>query len=203
MKKWLHPLLWIMLGMVASAAIFLISSPPRGKPVELLPAPTAAPILIHVDGAVKSPGVYGLPRDSRLQDAINEAGGFTDQANQGAVNLATRLKDGDKVHIPTLSTPSAPEPVVSSDGEPTAAPSGKTRSGAANAATATPSGPVNINTATLEELQTLTGIGPTRAQDIIDYREAHGGFKTIEEIQNVKGIGPATFEKLKDRITVN
>lgn len=193
MKNLFQALLWILVGMIASAVLFLVVMPPRGKGVELLPAPTAAPILVHVDGAVQKPGVYPLLRESRAQDAIQAAGGLSPNANSSAVNLAARLKDGDKLIIPGIGT-ALPPPTASTP----SSRSGKTIAGQ----TATPSGPVNLNTATIEELQTLPGIGATRAQDIIDYRDSHGGFKTINEIENVSGIGPSTFEKLKDRISV-
>ena len=193
MKNGFQILLGIVIGMIVSAAIFLVISPPRGKAIELLPAPTAAPILVHVDGAVANPGVYTLARDSRVQDAVKAAGGFSSQANLEIVNLAARLKDGDKLLI--LAQGTAVPPNLTSEPESTARKSKAI-------ATSTPSGPVNLNTATLEELQTLPGIGETRAEDIIKYRQAHNGFKAIEEIQNISGIGPATFEKLKEHITV-
>ncbi len=192
MKSWHHTLLGLFIGMVATAVLFLVTAPPRGASVELLPAPTPAPIMVHIDGAVQHPGVYALPRDSRMQEAIQAAGGLNQQANQNAVNLAARLKDGDKLTIPAAGTQIALPPA-----------SQPTTSKAKSSPQATPSAPVNINTATLEELQTLPGIGATRAQQIIDYRQAHSGFKSIDELQNITGIGPATFEKLKDMVTVN
>lgn len=192
MKSWHHTLLSLSIGIIASAVLFLVTSPPRGTSVVLLPAPSPMPILVHVDGAVQNPGVYSLPPGSRVQQAIQAAGGLSAKANQSAVNLAARLKDGDKLTIPAEGTPVAPQPVVVTSDR-------KEKS----AGPATPNAPVNLNTATLQELQTLPGVGPTRAQDIIDYRQAHGDFKTIDELQNVTGIGPVTFEKLKDFITVN
>jgi competence protein ComEA len=193
MKHWQNTLLGLFIGMIATAVLFLVTAPPRGTSVELLPAPSPAPIQVHVDGAVKNPGVYSLPSASRVGQAIQAAGGFNAQANQGAVNLAARLKDGDRLTIPAEGTQVAP---LQSNAEPTV-PKSK------SAALATPGAPVNLNTATLEDLQTLPGIGVTRAQDILDYRQAHGVFKTIDELQNVKGIGEATFERLKPFITVN
>ncbi len=200
MKSWHHTLLGLFIGMAATAVLFLVTAPPRGASVELLPAPTAAPILVHIDGAVQHPGVYALPRDSRIQEAIQAAGGFSQQANQDAVNMAARLKDGDKLIIPAAGTPA----VLPQASQPTVAKAkGPAQGSAQSVAKVTPGAPVNINTATLDELQTLPGIGATRAQQIIDYRQAHGNFKTIDELQNVTGIGPATYEKLKDWITVD
>jgi competence protein ComEA len=193
MKSWQYTLLVLFTGMIASAVLFLVTSPPRGTSVVLLPAPSPAPIMVQVDGAVQNPGVYSLPRDSRIQQAIQAAGGFNPKANPGAVNQAAKLKDGDRLTVPAEGTQVTPlQPAV----EPTAR---KEKS----ASLATPAALVNINTATLEELETLPGIGATRAQDILDYRQAHGGFKTIEDLQEVTGIGPATFEKIKPFITID
>src|SRR5512133_649941 len=151
MKNGFQILLGIVIGMIVSAAIFLVISPPRGKAIELLPAPTAAPILVHVDGAVANPGVYTLAKDSRVQDAVKAAGGFNPQANLDAVNLAARLKDGDKLLILAQGTAAPPNLTPQPTGQKSKAIS-----------TRTPSGPVNLNTATLEELQTLPGVGETR-----------------------------------------
>lgn len=189
MKNWQYTLLWLFIGMIATAILFLVTAPPRGDSVELLPAPSPAPIMVHVDGAVQRPGVYALPPNSRVQDAIQAAGGFSAKANQGAINLAARLEDGDRLTVPETGTPVAPP----SSGIPD---SNRSKDIA-------PGSVVNINTATLNELQTLPGIGSTRAQEIIDYRQAHGGFKTIEDLMNVTGIGEATFERLKGLITVD
>jgi competence protein ComEA len=106
------------------------------------------------------------------------------------VNLAARLKDGERVHVPRTGD------------APVAVPDDSGRSTGMDLEKATPAGPVNINTASLEELQTLPGIGETKAKAIIAYREDKQGFKSIDELQNVTGIGPATFERLKDLITV-
>lgn len=188
MKNWHQTLLGIFVGVILSAAFFLIASAPRGAAVELMPAPTPAPILIHVDGAVRNPGVYPLEQGSRVRDAVLAAGGLGDKANSSVLNLAAGLKDGDKLHIPAIGTPLAP--VTAATGtEHETEPDGSI-------------GPVNINTADEETLSTLPGIGTTRAQQIIAYREQHGGFKTIEEILEISGIGPASFERLKELITV-
>ncbi len=195
MKNTLQILLWILIGIIASAVLFLVTAPPRGTAVELLPAPSPAPIQVHVDGAVKQPGVYALPPGSRVQAAIQAAGGLTGQANQNAVNLAARLADGDKLRVPEIGAPG--EPAAAQDPDPTPAAS-KSKSIPA----AVPGAPLNLNTATLDELQTLPGIGLTRAQQIIDYRQAHGGFHSIDELKDISGIGDATFARLKDLVIV-
>ncbi len=191
MKQWHYALLGLFVGVALTAILFITAAPPRGEAVDLQPAPSPAPIFVHVDGAVLNPGVYSLPRESRVQEAIKAAGGLAPLANQAAINLAARLRDGEKLSIPIQGTPVVipsqlgnPLP-ESADGSPPA------------------DGPINLNSATAEELETLSGIGPTRAADIIEYRQAHGDFKSIEEIQEVPGIGPATFERLKDQITVD
>lgn len=145
--------------------------------------PTAAPINVYVSGAVNQPDVYALPAGSLVKDAIAAAGGATAEADLDQINLALRLSDQQQVHVPRQGE--APPVVVGS----------RSVTGASGVV-------VNINTATLEELDTLPGIGPAIAQAIIDYRTVNGPFQTIEEIDNVKGIGPALFEKIKDQITV-
>jgi len=193
MKNWQHTLLGILIGLILSGVLYIIAVPPRGTSIELIPAPTPAPILVHVDGEIQHPGVYPLPRESRVQDAIQAAGGLKENANHNAVNLAERLKDGQKLNIPAFGTPNAPVELP-------AAPQKQKEIAAAGSK---PSGPIDLNTATAEDLQTLPGIGPSRAQQIIDYRETHGGFKTIADLQDISGIGEATFLKLKDLIIVN
>jgi competence protein ComEA len=145
--------------------------------------PTPAPINVYVSGAVKQPDVYTLPLGSLVKDAIAAAGGAAADADLDHINLALRLSDQQQVHVPRRGE----APPVNTN----------TRSGVGAIGAL-----ININTATLEELDTLPGIGPSIAQAIIDYRTAHGPFQTIEEIDNVKGIGPALFEKIKSQITV-
>lgn len=169
------------------------------------PSAVAASALLAVDvsGAVKNPGVYEVLEDSRVEDALEAAGGLADDASTDWVaknlNLAAKLSDGDKIYIPTQREieRTAAGVVSGLDAQvplPASAP----------VVSETNCSKVNINSAsagTLEEC--LSGIGPTYAQRIVEYRESHGGFKSIEEIQEVKGIGPATFAKIKDQITVD
>lgn len=190
MKNWQQTLLGLFVGMILSALILLVALPPRGTPVELLPAPTLAPISVHVSGAIREPGVYQLPQGSRVQEAVDAAGGLQIEADLQAINLAARIKDGEKIHIPVKGEIAPSIPARTN-------PSEKIGSEAADEGTL-----VNINTASLEELLNLPGIGETRAKDIIAYRESHSGFKSIDEIQEVSGIGPVIFERLKDFIVV-
>lgn len=144
-------------------------------------------LCVHVCGAVNSPGVYYLEAGSRVHEAVELAGGLSDDAAQEYVNLASALEDGQQLYIPTLEE--AEEQGLSAGVEDT---SGDSAS----------DGLVNINTADAEELQTLPGIGETKAQAIITYRENNGSFSSISEIVNVSGIGESTYEQLKDYIKV-
>jgi len=190
--------IWMIGGLLAAGVIYLVASQPRGKTITLLPPPTPAPILVHVLGAVAQPGIYSLPTKSRVQDAIEAAGGLLPMANAQALNLAAFLQDAEQVVVPTqvpspsptqaYSNPqSAPQP--SQDNQPPPPKSTTTVL-------------ININTASIEELDTLPGIGPVTAEKIIAYREEHGPFPTIEAILDVSGIGPVKFEGMKDLITV-
>jgi competence protein ComEA len=188
MNRLLNGLILIAGGILAGGLIWLVASPPRGEPVALRPAPTPTPLVVHVTGAVAVPGVYELPAGARVLDAIDAAGGLLPGADSGAMNQAARLADGDQVVVPMVL-------------------SGTNASGAEAADPAAPETPpetglVDLNTATLEELESLPGIGPSIAQRIIDYREANGPFEKAADVVNVSGIGPATFEQIKDRITV-
>ena len=191
MKYWWLVALGVLFGLLGAGAVALASSPPRGTPIQLLPPPTPAPILVHVTGAVQNPGVYDLPINSRVEAAIQIAGGFSRDAQPDRINLAAKLQDGDQVQVPAQSASSAP-----SGGSSTQI-SEEQSSGGSTVTI------VNINTATQDKLETLPGIGPVTAGKIIDYRLTNGEFVNIEEIQKVSGIGPATFGKIKDLITVS
>lgn len=152
----------------------------------------AAPIAVHVAGAVVHPGVYVLPAESRVIDAVGAAGGSTPAADPNSVNLARRLTDGERLYIPTRAE-------VAKLGQ-SAAAAGWDGGGAS--AVAGGSGRVNLNTATLEELDGLPGIGPTLATRIIQYRAQNGPFNAPEELLNVSGIGEKKLADLKDLVTV-
>ena len=142
-------------------------------------------IWVYVCGAVHAPGVYELPSGSRIYHVIQAAGGMLPEAETRAVNQAQELSDGEQITVPTVEDAQDPaQPAVSG---------GSAASG---------DGKVNLNTAGIEELCTLTGIGETRAQAIVDYREQNGGFQSIEELMNIDGIKEKTFEKLKEEVTV-
>jgi competence protein ComEA len=141
-------------------------------------------VAVHVAGRVRRPGLVQLPAGSRVQDAIRAAGGSTSGADLDAVNLARRLSDGEQVLVPGPGDPPPPSP-------PGAGPD----SGAA------PSAPLDLNTATLEQLDTLPGVGEVTAGRIIAYRSAHP-FTAVDELLEVPGIGQRRFEQLKDLVTV-
>ena len=146
--------------------------------------PGTEKIIVDVAGAVNSPKVVELPADSRVADAIAAAGGLTNDADTSMINQAAFLNDGEKIYIPEI-------------GENDGSVSGMNTSSVAQQASK-----IDINTATSEELQTLTGVGPATAEKIINYRSDVGYFKEIDELKNVDRIGEKTFEKLKDYIMV-
>ncbi|MDR2089809.1 MAG: helix-hairpin-helix domain-containing protein [Clostridiales Family XIII bacterium] len=168
------------------------------------PAPPPATIVVDVGGAVSNPTVLVLPEGSRVYEALEAAGGLLPQADMREINRATALKDGDRIYIPSRAEIAAETPVPRSAGG--GAGTGVTNAASSGASAESGTGgtdaPININTADSAELQKLSGVGPSTAQKILDYREAHGRFARAEDIKNVSGIGDKTFEKLKDRITV-
>ncbi len=196
MKTWQAIVFGTFLGLAAAAVILLVSAPPRGEPILLTPPPTPGLIQVYVTGAVSSPGVIALPRDSRVNDAITQCGGFTADADQQSINLAARINDGDRLVVYSRSEQATQSALAG-----TAAaldPKGK---GAT--VTPTPHFPININTASQQDFESLPGIGPTKAEQIVTYRQDHGQFKKIDDIQNVPGIGPTIFERISSFITIN
>jgi competence protein ComEA len=144
-------------------------------------------LVVDVKGAVKQPGVYRLPPGSRVEDAVKEAGGPTKQADMDRVNLAQPLTDGMALRVPAEGEEAGPF-----------AGDLATSTGGAGEAAA-----VNLNTATQEELQSLTGIGPAKAEAILRYREENGPFGSVDELVQVSGIGEKTLEQLRDQVTVH
>lgn len=208
MKNVLYVLIGVMAGFVLAGALVFVSRMPAGEPIVLQPAPTKAPIAVHVIGAVPRPGLYEFAEGARVQDAIDAAGGLLSQASVEALNLAAPLEDGKQLVIPyadgrEVVTDSGEGDVELPSSEPDIPPpSDFSSEGEAPLVVEPGAELVNINTATLDELNSLPGIGPTLAQRIIDYRVENGNFSTIEDIMNVSGIGVSTFEDIKDLITV-
>jgi competence protein ComEA len=160
-------------------------------PAAPLPPPPAAAtgvtglpssrVVVHVVGAVRRPGLYRLAQGLRIADAVARAGGATRKADLAQVNLAAPLADGEQVVVPKRGAPG----VASSGGA---------------AASGAPGAPVQLSTATLEQLDTLPGVGPVTAQKILDYREKHGAFSSVDGLDAVPGIGPKRLEQLRDLV---
>ena len=167
---------------IAIGAVLLITTRPDAVQITInppvptvTPAPseTPAPIQVYVTGEVENPQItVELPFESRVQAAIDAAGGFTENADLDRVNVVGVLRDGDQIHVPSLEDDSVPVSV--------ATPSG--------------GGVINVNTATLQELQNLPGVGPALAERIIDHRQEFGPFENIDDLDEVSGIGPSLLE---------
>ena len=171
----------LMLAACQQTAPIVVVPPPTVAPTV---PPTLTPIRVYISGAVATPGVYTLPPHSLVNDALKAAGGATAEADLEKINLAQEVRDQQQIHVPRKGE--------ATPGQATPGPGG-----------ATPGAhKININTATLAELDTLPKIGPVTAQNIIDYRTRSGPFKKVEDLKNVSGIGDMTFEALKDLITV-
>lgn len=176
MKTWQAVVLGCFVGLIATGLILFIALPPRGSSVELIPPPTPSPYIVHIAGAVHNPGVYTLPPGSRVIDLIIAAGGLLPDADADVINQAARLFDGQKVTIPSKEL--------------------------GNSQQLTAQYPLNLNLATQKELENLPGIGPTKARDIINYREQHNYFKSVDELLNVPGIGPETLDQIREMVSV-
>lgn len=135
-------------------------------------------IYVQVSGAVAKPGVYQVPAGSRVFVAVELAGGLTPEADEGSLNQAQALSDGQQVYVYALGEGGGPEEAQASDGR------------------------VNLNTATAEELMSLPGIGQAKADSIISYRESSGGFQAIEDLMKIEGIKEGVFSKIKDRVKI-
>ncbi|MGI6376278.1 MAG: helix-hairpin-helix domain-containing protein [Anaerolineae bacterium] len=180
---------WLVQRRAEPAGIEIAPAP---TPLALAPTatPTVAPLVVHVAGAVRAPGVYALPAGARVIDAVEAAGGLDDEADADQLNLADHLQDAMRLYIPQRGepAPAAPTPIA-------------VRSGGLDLQVG--GGLVNINTATQAELETLPHIGPALAGRIIAHRQAQGPFGRIEDLKQVSGIGDKTFADLQNLITVD
>ena len=161
------------------------SSEKEVKKEEKEESPEQDLITVDVKGAVKSPGIYDLPVGSRINDAVQKAGGLTEQADSKSLNLAQKVSDETLVYVPTKGEEASQQ------------------SGSGATSSTSKEKKVNLNKASLEELKQVKGLGGKRAQDIIDHRETNGKFKSVDELKKVSGIGAKTIEKLKDYVTVD
>jgi len=183
-----------------SGEVKIIEPGAAGASTEMLP-PKPQKLSIHVAGKVKKPGLYEVAFGSRVKDAIQAAGGALPNADLESINLAEKLEDGEQVYIAQVGKIKPPAVSVIRGGK-SAKPTGE--SGKSSARSSGPKklskpgeGTVSINSAGLDELQRLPGIGPAYAQRIIDYRIQHGRFQAVDELDEVKGIGPKKLEKLR------
>jgi competence protein ComEA len=162
------------------------ATPPVAATINVKDAGTeGGRVTVDVAGAVKRPGVYRLTSNQRVEDALERAGGATRRADLSQINRAAKLQDGRQILVPVRLSKSAAA----------AAPTGAT-------APHGPSQPLNLNTATLEQLDTLDGVGPTTAQKILDFRTEHGGFGSVEELDQIPGIGEKRLAALRESVQV-
>lgn len=201
MKPWQLLMTGVLIGLVAAGLVLLISGPVKGVPITLSPAPsptkttspkptaTPSPIEVQIGGKVMHPGVYPLEKNARLGDLIEQAGGLLSSADALRINMAAICRDGDYFYIPAadeeipVTARNAPQNVHQES---------------------TPefTYPLDLNQATQEELESLPGIGPSKAQGILAHREAHGPFDSVEDLLEVDGIGPKTLEALMEFLIV-
>ncbi len=181
MKVLLQVLLAVAVIAALSGGIVLLVKQSSGKSLEiLLPTPTPElQIQVYVSGAVENPGLYTLREGERVAQAVQAAGGPTEEADLERVNLAARVQDEDHWHIPRIGEEVTPVDVADADGR------------------------ININVAPVALLESLPQIGPVRAQAIVAYREANGPFSRVEDITNVPGIYPSTLDAIRDLVTAD
>jgi competence protein ComEA len=179
LKAFYPTFIGVLIGLVLGGVLWIVTRAPSGNAVLLMPPPTPLPLVVDVAGAVPRPGVYDLPKGSRVKDAVEAAGGFLAEADRSTINMAKPVADGEQLTIPYLPGT-----------EPLGAPQ----------AFETPTGKININEADAATLMTLKGIGEKLAQNIIAYREGNGPFYFIEDIMYVDGIGEDIFNNIKDLI---
>jgi competence protein ComEA len=177
---------WRVLRSDGASAPSAASGVSSSAPSVSVSAPPARRATVHVVGAVRDPGVYRLADGARVQEAIARAGGATSRADLQAINLAAKVADGQQVVVPRRGTA-------------VAAASASAPGGGETGATAAP---VNLNSATAEQLDTLDGVGPSTARKILDFRTAHGGFSSVDDLAQIPGIGPKKLESLRRQVTV-
>lgn len=172
---------------ILTTVLFLVLDR-HDRPSITITAASEATVIVQVSGEIAEPGVYPMGSRSRLVDVIDAAGGLTDSADTSSLNLAARIGDGESITIPSRASATPPPTSPSMEDAD---------------AVESESGPVNVNTATIEELDTLPGIGPAIGERIIDHRDAHGPFPSIEALVQVEGISERSVERLRPLITVD
>lgn len=186
MKVVWNILIGVLLGLLSAGLLFLVVSPPRGQAVTLSIPPTASGLVVYVSGAVQSSGVYTLPYGSRVQDALQAAGGSRPEAYLGSLNLAALLRDGQHIFVPLAYDTPTPTP-------------DKTASTLTPTPTSSPF--INVNYATQEELESLPGIGAVLAKRIIAYRTRYGFFNSLQDLLKVYGIKPQTLQLVEPYVS--
>lgn len=176
MKTWQSIVVGTLLGFVLTGVAFFVARRPRQTPIQIIVPTPMTTITIDISGQVNQPGLYSLPVNSRVNDAVQLAQGLLPNADTSQINLAAILRDGEKVFVPSLS-------------------SGENCSG-----TSSSEGKIDLNHATLEEIDTLPGIGPQKAQQIIDYRESYGFFTRVEDLLYISGIGQSIIDEIRDKV---
>ena len=169
------------------------TAPPAGVPATTT-ATTLAALVVDAAGEVQHPGVYRVAAAARVTDVLQAAGGMTERADRSRINLAAPVADGERIYVPAIGQQVPPVAVGSQPAHAATGADASTASGTA--------APVNINTGSLEELDTLPGVGPTTAQAIIDHRTQNGPFGSVDELLDVRGIGDAKLAELRDRVVV-
>ena len=185
---------------VASAKLPPVQTVSSASPAPAAP-PTDAPVVISVVGLVHKPGLVTLDAGARIADALEAAGGPLDGADLLGLNMARRVTDGEQIVVGIAAPPGEPAAMgssVSAGGAEAAPPDGPATTDGGGEAV----GPVNLNTATVDELDTLPGIGPVTAAAIVAWRDANGQFTSVDQLGDVDGIGPARLAKLRDLVHV-
>jgi competence protein ComEA len=162
---------------LAAAGVLLVARRPA-PPIRIIEAPTTSEVAVQVDGAVVRPGIYRLTPGARLADALAAAGGVGTDADLGGMNLARRLRDGERITVPRAA---APGPITTPE---------------------SPGAVLDLNSATVEALESLPGVGPVLAGRIVEYRTSHGGFRRLDDLLQVKGVGPKLLEGLRARLVI-
>ena len=192
-----HLVVLVLVGVVVVVAAMRWSRPPAppasspaaaSRGVEVARTPPV-PAGVHVAGEVRRPGVYRLRTGTRVEEAVQRAGGPTHRGDLDALNLAAKVDDGRQIVVPARAPSGAPS-------------AGAAAGPAADGSPAVPGPPVNLNSATAEELGTLDGVGPATAAKILAHRREHGGFRSVDELDEVPGIGPKRLAALRERVTV-
>lgn len=183
----------IVIAVVAVGALFLVYEDLTAPPIVITDPVPEGPITVAIDGAVEQPGVYDVSADARVIDVIAAAGGASADADLGQINQARRVYDEDHLEIPRR-----PPPTPTPDPDTVRA----ATTGEAGADEPAADGPININTATVDQFDALPGIGPAIAQRIIDYRTEHGPFRSVDELARVNGISSAMVDEFRSQVTV-